>query len=194
MHSHFLNLGSLPHTAAPTDNNRNFRLTLQLLCLLWQREMKEMESNLSGSSSQLLTLIDQRLSFICFTCIPSTVHLAHFRSLFSHLTSMLSRWINFLWNSISLCLSDAVGPSVPCSSSLSLDIIKVTTYCISLYSHTHLWNSNLKWRKISTAFNVELRRYYQNIFLCLYFSHFFKIKAPNGNISLSGEFGVCRIF
>lgn len=65
MHSHFLNLGSLPFTTAPTDNNRNFRLTLQLHCLLWQTEMKEMESNLSLSqssySSQLLTLIDQRL-------------------------------------------------------------------------------------------------------------------------------------
>lgn len=65
MHSHFLNLGSLPHTAAPTDNNWDFRLILQLHCLLWQSEMKEMESNLalwqSSYSSQLFTLIDQRL-------------------------------------------------------------------------------------------------------------------------------------
>lgn len=116
MHSHFLNLGSLPLTAAPADNNRNFRLTLQLHCLLWQTEMKEIESNLSlqqsSYSSQLLTLIDQRLSFICFTCILSTARLAPFRSLFSHLTSILSRWSHFLWNSISSCLSDAVGLSV----------------------------------------------------------------------------------
>ena len=47
MHSHILNLGSVPLAAASTDNNRDFRRTLQQHCLLWQTEMREMESNLS---------------------------------------------------------------------------------------------------------------------------------------------------
>lgn len=93
MHSHFLNLGSLPLTTAPTDNNRNFSLTLQLLCLFWQTEMKEMESNLSpwqsGYSNQLLTLIDQRLSFYMVHLNAEHNTPCSFLFFFPRLTSML---------------------------------------------------------------------------------------------------------
>lgn len=133
MHSHFLNLGSLPLTTAPTDNNRNFSLTLQLLCLSWQTEMKEMESNLSpwrsSYSRQLLTLIDQRLSFYRVHLCAERNTLCSFLFFFSHLTSVLLRWILFsffFFKSISCvwcCWSAG-------SFAFNLHINKLATYCI----------------------------------------------------------------
>lgn len=159
VHSHFLNSGSLPLTTAPTDNNRNFRLTLQLHCLLWQREMKEMESNLSqwrsSYSSQLLTLIDQRLPFICFTCILSTAHLSTFCSLFSHLTSVLSRWIHFLWNSISSCLSDAVGLSVSHARPVFARVTSKWPFTVSVSSVQHAYETVWSAIKCSTTYNFK---------------------------------------
>lgn len=57
-------------------------------------------------------------------------------SLFSHLTSMLLRWIRFLWNSISLCLLPMVCLSVLSLFFLNFDIIKQDTDSIGGNSET----------------------------------------------------------
>lgn len=137
-HSRFLRLGSLPLTAAPADNNRNFR---QRSIIVFSGSEKRTRWSPTCPCSRAVTPVNFWLwltkdSSICITCIPSTARPAPLRSLFSHLTSILSSRIHFLWNSISLCLSDAAGLSVPCSSSLGLDVIKVTTYWICL-----LWDT-----------------------------------------------------